>query len=76
MSDGSDHERRMYINDVLVRAEARTAEELRNAALDERERRLKADAEDARKALNRARARYDGLCDELRDLHLERQGRL
>jgi hypothetical protein len=31
----------------------------------ERRRRLEADAEDARKALNRARLHYDKLCDEL-----------
>lgn len=31
-------------------------------------RRLEADAEDARKALNAARRRYDAICDELTEL--------
>jgi hypothetical protein len=43
--------------------------------LDERERRLRADIQDARKALNRARDRFDQLCEELLDLRYERQQR-
>ena len=38
------------------------------AELDERVRRLQADAADAREAVNRARAHYDAICNELRDL--------
>lgn len=38
---------------------------------DEKCRRLEADAEDARKALNRARTVYGKACDELRDLRVE-----
>ncbi|MFF8784862.1 hypothetical protein [Streptomyces sp. NPDC015125] len=38
---------------------------------EEKRQRLSADAEDARKALNRARSRYEGITDELRDLRLE-----
>ncbi|MFG2412325.1 hypothetical protein [Streptomyces goshikiensis] len=34
------------------------------AARDEQLRRLEADIEDARKALNQARRRFDALCDE------------
>ncbi|MFJ4678996.1 hypothetical protein [Kitasatospora sp. NPDC088783] len=36
--------------------------------LDERERRLRADAQDAQKALNNARRRYDAIGDELREI--------
>ncbi|HEX5565413.1 MAG TPA: hypothetical protein VFY14_00460 [Streptomyces sp.] len=35
---------------------------------EERRRRLSEDIEDARQTLNRARSRYDQLCDELRNL--------
>lgn len=37
---------------------------------EERRSRLSADAEDARKALNKARARYDEITDALRDLRV------
>ncbi|WP_282204503.1 hypothetical protein [Kitasatospora fiedleri] len=40
--------------------------------LDERERRLRADFEDARTTLNRARANFDRIADELRDIRLLR----
>ncbi|MFD7995537.1 hypothetical protein [Streptomyces mexicanus] len=40
---------------------------------EEKRRRLSEDAEDARKALNRARARYEQITDELRDLRIEWQ---
>ncbi|MFI6117445.1 hypothetical protein [Kitasatospora sp. NPDC051164] len=43
--------------------------------LDERERRLRADAEDARQTLNRARSRYDQICNELQAIRIERQKR-
>lgn len=43
------------------------------AELDERERRLNADAEDAKKALWKARARYDAICNELRDIRIQRR---
>ncbi|MBV6697474.1 hypothetical protein KV557_10090 [Kitasatospora aureofaciens] len=46
-----------------------------NADLNERERRLRADIQDARKALNLARDRFDQLCEELLDLRYERQQR-
>lgn len=38
---------------------------------EEKRRRLMADAEDARKALNRARAVYDRICDELHGLRVD-----
>jgi hypothetical protein len=38
---------------------------------DQKRQRLEADAEDARKALNRARARYIQITDSLRDLRHE-----
>jgi hypothetical protein len=38
---------------------------------EEKRRRLEADAEDAKKAYNRARAVYDGICDELRNLRVD-----
>jgi hypothetical protein len=50
-----------------------TAQPLTDAEFDERERRLRADAEDARQTLNRARAHYEQLCDELRDLRIARR---
>ena len=40
---------------------------------DARRARLTADAEDARKAQNNARAYYEGICDELRNLRLDWQ---
>jgi len=40
---------------------------------EERRRRLEADAADAKKTLNRARAVYDGICDELRNLRVDWQ---
>lgn len=40
---------------------------------EEKRRRLSADAEDARRALNRARSLYDGITDELRNLRIEWQ---
>jgi hypothetical protein len=43
-------------------------------SIEDRRRRLEADAEDARKALQRARARFEGLCDELVELQREEQG--
>ncbi|MFE2346438.1 hypothetical protein [Kitasatospora cineracea] len=46
---------------------------LTTAELDERERRLNADAEDAKKALWKARSRYDAICDELRDIRIQRR---
>ncbi|MEU5742094.1 hypothetical protein ABZ784_29385 [Streptomyces tendae] len=39
----------------------------------EKQRRLEADAEDARKAYIRAKAVYDGICDEMRTLRIEWQ---
>ncbi|MER5350632.1 hypothetical protein ABT093_09905 [Kitasatospora sp. NPDC002551] len=45
------------------------------ADLDERERRLRADFEDARQTLNRARANLDRISNELRDLRIERNER-
>ncbi|MFI9194130.1 hypothetical protein ACIG0A_33130 [Streptomyces californicus] len=38
---------------------------------EERYRRLEADAADAKKTLNRARATYDGICEELRNLRID-----
>lgn len=38
---------------------------------EEKRRRLEADAADAKKTLNRARAVYDGICDELRNLRVD-----
>ncbi|GAA1065184.1 hypothetical protein [Streptomyces asiaticus] len=38
---------------------------------EERQRRLATDIEDARQALNRARARYDQLCEESRNLRID-----
>lgn len=38
---------------------------------EELQRRLAADIEDARKALNTARIRYDQLCEESRNLRLD-----
>lgn len=46
-----------------------------DAELDERERRLRADFEDARAALNRAQGHFDRIANELRDLRIERQQR-
>jgi hypothetical protein len=44
------------------------------AEVDERVRRLQDDAADARAAVNWARARYDAICNELRNLrHLRRE---
>lgn len=43
------------------------------AEWDERERRLDADIADARKALNAARAWFDRLCEERREMRLDRQ---
>lgn len=43
--------------------------------LDERERRLRADFEDARAAYQKAKAHLDQIADELRDLRIERQQR-
>ncbi|MGW7630549.1 hypothetical protein ACWGKO_16665 [Streptomyces griseoincarnatus] len=40
---------------------------------EEKQRRLAADAEDARKAYIRAKAVYDGICDDMRNLRLEWQ---
>ncbi|MEV6548028.1 hypothetical protein AB0M57_04870 [Streptomyces sp. NPDC051597] len=40
---------------------------------EETRRRLEADAADAKKTLNRARAVHDGICDELRNLRIEWQ---
>ncbi|MFJ8657429.1 hypothetical protein ACIRNU_34465 [Streptomyces rochei] len=40
---------------------------------EERKRRLSEDAEDARKVLNRARARYEQITDELQNLRVEWQ---
>lgn len=40
---------------------------------EEKRRRLSADAEDARKALNRARSTYDRITEEIRDLRIEWQ---
>jgi hypothetical protein len=40
---------------------------------EEKQRRLKADAEDARKAYIQAKAVYDGICDEMRNLRIEWQ---
>ncbi|MFD0405532.1 hypothetical protein [Kitasatospora sp. NPDC127116] len=34
-----------------------------------------ADADDARQTLNRARQRYEQICDELRDIRIERRDR-
>ena len=36
-----------------------------------RKRRLEADAEDAKKALQNAKARYDAICEELRNLRID-----
>ncbi|MFK4801659.1 hypothetical protein ACI3K5_23630 [Streptomyces sp. MPA0124] len=38
---------------------------------EEKRRRLEADAADAKAAYNRARALYDGICDELRNLRID-----
>ncbi|MGQ4393823.1 hypothetical protein ACN6K5_003609 [Streptomyces violaceoruber] len=38
---------------------------------EEKRRRLSEDAEDARKVLNRARARYEQITSELQDLRIE-----
>ncbi|WP_369212716.1 hypothetical protein [Streptomyces flavofungini] len=38
---------------------------------EEKRRRLEADADNAKKALTRARAMYDGICDELRNLRID-----
>ncbi|MEU4051256.1 hypothetical protein AB0F09_18915 [Streptomyces olivaceus] len=40
---------------------------------EERKRRLSADAEAARKAHIQAKALYDGICDEMRNLRIEWQ---
>ncbi|NEA52415.1 hypothetical protein [Streptomyces sp. SID10815] len=40
---------------------------------EEKRRRLGADAADAKKALTRARAVYDNICDDLRNLRYEWQ---
>ncbi|GAA2629453.1 hypothetical protein [Streptomyces axinellae] len=40
---------------------------------EDRRRRLSSDMEDARQTLNRARARYDKLADEMRTLRIEWQ---
>lgn len=48
---------------------------LTDAGLDDRERRIRADVDDARKTLNAARARYESLTDELRDIRLIRAAR-
>ncbi|MFE7727402.1 hypothetical protein ACFU5D_16605 [Streptomyces anthocyanicus] len=38
---------------------------------EEKRRRLEADAADTKAAYNRARALYDGICDELRNLRID-----
>jgi hypothetical protein len=38
---------------------------------EEKRRRLEVDAADAKAAYNRARALYDGICDELRNLRID-----
>ncbi|MFE1321639.1 hypothetical protein [Kitasatospora phosalacinea] len=43
------------------------------AELDERERRLRADFEDARTALNRAQRRLDRITNELRGIRYQRR---
>ncbi len=43
-------------------------------SIEDRRRRLEADAEDARKALRRAQAHFDGLWNELAALRREEQG--
>lgn len=40
-------------------------------SIEERRRRLEADAEDARKALQRAQALFESICDELVELRYE-----
>lgn len=40
---------------------------------EEKRRRLEADAEDAKKTYIRAKAVYDTICEDLRDLHLDWQ---
>lgn len=50
-----------------------TAEPMTREEYEEKWRRLSNDADDARKALNRARSIYDGITDELRDLRTEWQ---
>ena len=40
---------------------------------EERERRIREDLEDARMTLNRARQRFDNLCEELREIRLARR---
>jgi hypothetical protein len=40
---------------------------------EERQRRLADDAEDARQAYIRAKALYDGICDDMRKLRIEWQ---
>lgn len=49
------------------------ADDLTDAEYDAREQRLKADVEDARQTLNRARANFDRISDELRDLRIVRR---
>ncbi|OKI16554.1 hypothetical protein [Streptomyces sp. CB03911] len=46
--------------------------ELTPAEWDERERRLDADINDARKALNAARNHFDQLCEERREMRYQR----
>ncbi|MFI6653280.1 hypothetical protein ACIBI8_37530 [Streptomyces sp. NPDC050529] len=40
---------------------------------EEKRRKLSADAEEARESLNRARAAYEGVTDQLRELRIEWQ---
>lgn len=46
---------------------------LTTAELDERERRLRADLEDARATLNRTKRRLDRIANELRDIRYQRR---
>lgn len=52
-------------------AEAQNATPAPAATFANRRRRLEADIADAKKSLNRAQARFDGLCDELAALRRE-----
>ena len=56
---------------VAVAAASAVHEPKPAASFEERQRRLKADAEDARKTRNRAQQHYDSLCNELAALRSE-----
>ncbi|WP_264925677.1 AlpA family transcriptional regulator [Streptomyces sp. A012304] len=59
--------------DLPPRPQQQGATPMTHEEYEDRRRRLEADAADARKALNQARAVYDGICEELRDLRVQWQ---